>query len=319
MSALLILLRERPGRPAAPETLPLGRAALRLEAEGQPVLLGATIRTGVATGLRAQPGGWTQATLPVIALHDRFPGWSWPDPWEAALGQAAGLPIGNPRWLTELCRDKLACQRALEDAGLPCPPVEADPGRFAERLAEWGHAFLKPRHGSLGRGVRFVRPGDPLPAQGPGAGTRSRDANVLQSAVLSAPPMALRVVLQRDVAGWIALSPVARCADDPVVNVERGADARLAREVLAPQALEACLSLAHRACLALLAHGDATFALELGFDLVLDGDGRPWIIEVNPAPRGRLRALAKGSAQLREEHDAACLRPLRRLLATARG
>ena len=295
----------------------MGRAALRLEAEGQAVVLGGSVVDGVARGLRAQPGGWKAAELPVLAAHDRFPGWSWAPPWHAAHRGLAGCPVGNPAWLAELCRDKLACQRALEEAELRCPEVESDPRLFEARLREWGAAFLKPRHGSLGVGVRLVRPGDPLPARGPGAGLQPDDANLLQRAVLRPDPMALRVVLQRTPEGWHTLPPVARSGSDPVVNVERGAIAAIAAEVVDAATLQASEALAHRACAALLARGDATFAVELGVDLVLDRDGRPWLIEVNPVPRGRLRTLAAGRADLQEQHDLACLRPLRHLLAMA--
>ncbi len=317
--ALLVLLRDRPGSPPPPESLPLGRAALRLEAGGPAVLFGADVQDGVARGLRARPGGWTAAVAPVLAAHDRFPGWSWPEPWARALAGLAGRPVGNPPWLTELCRDKLACQRVLEDAGVACPAVEDDPARFRSRLAEWGGAFLKPRHGSLGRGVRFVRDGDPLPPEGPGAGTRTSDANLLQRAVLGRPPLALRLVLQREDTGWRMLPPIARRSDDPVVNVERGATASPAEEVLDPVTLTACEALAREACAALLARDDAAFAVELGFDVVLDGDGTPWVIEVNPVPRGRLRVLADRDEGWRRAHEEACIRPLRWLAERANG
>jgi glutathione synthase/RimK-type ligase-like ATP-grasp enzyme len=310
VSALLILLRDRPGAPPPPESLPLGRAALTLESEGIAVVLGGRVEDGVGIGLRARPGGWVDAQLPVDCAHDRFPGWTWPEAWTAAHAGLAGRPVGNPRWLTELCRDKLACQRALEAAGIPCPTVEASPTRFAERLQEWGSGFLKPRHGSLGQGVSWVRPGDGTPARSDAAD----DNNLLQRAILRDDPLALRVVVQRDADGWIALPIVARRSDDPVVNVERGATACLAREVVDPPTLAACEELAHEAAAALLAVGDGTHAVEMGLDLVLDRTGRPWVIEVNPVPRGRLRVLAAGDAGIAAAHEAACLRPLRAML-----
>lgn len=317
MSALLILLRDRPGAPPPPESLPMGRAALRLESEGQAVVLGESVVDGVARGVRARPGGWDPAELPVLAAHDRFPGWSWPAPWRAAHLGLRGRPVGNPAWLSELCRDKLACQQTLRRSELPCPAVEADPERFEDRLRAWGAAFLKPRHGSLGKGVTLVRPRDPLPARGPGAGARTDDANLLQRAVLRPDPMALRIVLQRGEEGWTTLPPVARRGDHPVVNIERGASATLANELLHPTTLQACEAVAHRACEALLSAGDDTCALELGFDLVLDVEEQPWLIEVNPVPRGRLRVLADRTESLRRAHEEACLRPLRWLLSQA--
>jgi hypothetical protein len=117
------------------------------------------------SGHLARVGAWEPVfERPIDALCDRFPSQGRSAVWAAAIGGAGALPFGNPPSFTELCRDKLVAQRVLEASGVEMPAVEADPARFRERLAEWGAAFLKPRYGSLGAGVRRVTVGDALPA-----------------------------------------------------------------------------------------------------------------------------------------------------------
>ncbi len=314
MSALLVLTRERPGAPPPPESLPTARAALALEAAGVPVLFGQHTAEGRARGLRPTPEGWVPDELPIRAVHDRFPGWSWPAPYRAALAGLPGVPVGNPPWLTALCRDKLRSQRVLEQAGIPMPPLEDEPAAFRERLGAWGSAFLKPRHGSLGLGVQHVRPGDPLPERGPAHGTQGADPMLLQRAVprSRSPHVAMRLLLQREGSIWRRPPVVARISDDdPVVNVELGARAEPAEGLVPAATLATAEALSRAALEALLGAGDASFALELSFDLVLDDADQPWIIEVNPVPRGRLRMLAaEDPGRWGAEHHRVCAAPL---------
>jgi len=192
------------------------------------------------------------------------------------------------------------------------PAVEADPARFAERLATWGSAFLKPRYGAFGRGVRRVRPGDPLPAVGEGAVPGVAEPLILQRAV--DPPegwagISARVLVQRAGDSWLAEAPAIRCSrTDPVVNAARGAEVVPAGELADPEALRE-LALAAAAALARSPDGDGL--VELGVDLAVDADGRPWVIEVNARPRGRLLALAERDPSFLPAHVEACARPLR--------
>jgi glutathione synthase/RimK-type ligase-like ATP-grasp enzyme len=304
--------------PAPPESLPLGRAALALAADGIDVLFGSVARDGEILGSRAVPGGWQPAQAPVGVAYDRFPSQSQSERHRALLHGLAGVPVANPPWVVLCCRDKLATQQHLTAAGLEMPAVEADPSRFEERLAEWGAAFLKPRHGAFGRGVRRVTAGDPLPATV--TGTVAGDQALLQRAVL--PPSGFagqcaRVLVQREAEDWVAGVPVLRQSrQDPVVNGARGAEVveleavspELAAEVIA-LALTIARTFAHE-----------PMAIELGVDLVIDAQGRPWPIEVNGTPRGRLATLAAASpgrwsgAHLRE-----CCRPFRYLAQRAGG
>lgn len=296
----------------------MGRAALRLGEEGVDAVFGHHAEDGMLVGLRAVPGGWEPARARVVAAYCRYPSQGDPDGY-ARLLEGLGVPVHNPVAPTRLCRDKVACQRHLEAHGLPQPPIETDPARFAERLETWGAAFLKPRYGAFGRGVRRVRPGDPLPAWGEGAVPGVDEPLFLQAAVPPPPGWAgvsVRVLVQRDGDGWIAEAPAARCSrTDPVVNAARGAEVRPAEELADPEALR---GLALEVARALTRSPDGEGLVELGVDLAVDPQGIPHVLEVNARPRGRLLALAERDPRWMPAHVEACARPLR-WLATRYG
>lgn len=311
---------ERPMPP--PEARPIGRAALSLADSEVQVVFGDRLEAGRMTGLVARPGGWEPVgRARVVALHDRYPSQHRAERFAALQREAHGLPWGNPVALTLLCRDKLGCQRFLEAAGVEQPEVEEIPARFEERLRAWGRAFLKPRYGALGIGVTEVRPGDPLPAELPGAVPGRADPAILQWAV---PPPAgwagrsVRVLCQREPDGrwWQSAGVVRQSRTDPVVNAARGAEVVPAEVVLDPEARARMAALCARVCAALSAHPEGGDLLELGVDLVLDGDDLPHLVEVNSRPRGRLEALALAAPhRFHAAHVAACARPLRYLAA----
>lgn len=293
-----VLVRGRPGRAPAPETFPIGRAALAAKRRGVDVCFGDLVPV---------PGGWTPRASPVRVQYDRYPAWSDPQGYAAAL--RPGVPLANPAPIDALCRDKVACQRALEAAGVSMPQVEVDPGRFQERLQDWGAGFLKPRFGGLGAGVRRVEPGDPLPVELPGA-TGVLEPSILQRAVppWSGAACALRMLVQRDLQGWHVVPVVARVSDtDPVANVERGAQAVPAIDHLPPDTVAAARDLAVTTAAALA----DPWTVELGVDAVVDRAGNPWLIEVNGRPKGRLEALAHAHPErFAQAHLDACVRPL---------
>lgn len=318
-----VLVPTFPGPPQQPpEQRPLGRAALALADEGIVLVMGDTVRQGHMIGHIARPGGWEPADLPAAAFYDRFPSQRRASVYANIVANLAGRPLGNSPQTTALCRDKLATQRALEAAGLQMPAVEDDPDRFASRLADWGAAFIKPRFGALGAGVRRVQPGDPLPAR-LRALLDDEEPALLQRAV--PPPAGLagrsvRVLAQRDVDGsWVQAPGVVRDShDDPVVNAARGAQVGVAQDLLAPHSLRAIAAAVDATCRAIADRPGGDLALELGVDLVLDPDGVPHLIEVNSRPRGRLEKLAdRAPARFGDLHVAACARPIRTLAAWA--
>jgi len=300
--------------PAPPESLPLGRAALRLEQEGLPVVFGHEARDGRLVGMRPRPGGWVAAEMAIVGALDRFPSRSQAARYHHLLHGLGDTPTFNGPDVIARCADKLRCPEVLD---VPQPLVEADPSRFEEALAAWGAAFHKPRFGSFGAGVRRVVPGDPVPAVAEGLG--GPEPALLQQAV--PPPrgwagVACRVLVQRDGAGWWAAVPVARVStDDAVVNAARGADVHPLAELF-PDAVDAVRDVALQTAERL--ETVCGSVVELGVDVVLDPAHRPWVIEVNGRPRGRLEAIAQDDPDWFEAHVEACIRPLRAVIREAR-
>ncbi len=292
--------------PAPPETLPMGRAALRLEAAGLSVVFGHHAHDGQLVGLRPVPGGWVPAALGISGALDRFPSRSQAARYEQLLAHLTGVPTFNGPDAIAACADKLRTPTLLT---APQPETEGDPAAFVDRLAAWGVAFHKPRFGSFGSGVRRVLPGDALPATA--EGLNGDEPAVLQRAIL--PPsgwagVACRVLVQRDGSGWWAGIPVARVSrTDAVVNAARGADV-VPLQALFPDAVDAARAVALQVAADLDAACGAV--VELGVDVVLDEALAPWVVEVNGRPRGRLEAIAQSDPGWMEAHVAACMRPL---------
>ncbi len=292
---------------------------MHLAAEADaPIVFGQTVRDGLATGLRVLPdGSWRPVSdVPVGVVCMRFPRRSRPEPFQAALAglRAAPqpIPIVNALAFSDLAADKLVTQHALGPV-VEMPAMELDARMFEARLGEWDEAFLKPRHGSLGDGVVRLRAGDPVPDVAPGEW-------ILQRAV--PPPrgvagVCLRALAQREGDGWIVPPSVARVSDDdPTVSVERGARVTAAADVVGPDTLEAVR--ADAAAVAKWLADSGPWApedvVEMGVDFAVDRDERPWVIEVNSIPRGRLAVLAARDPSHVAAHEAAIRRPLARIL-----
>lgn len=300
------------GRPGAPGDWPLGRAVLYAERRGVSAILGVPDGPGTFAGARVVQDRWVPVERqPVQAVYDRFPSVG------RAAAAAAGrrwigeVPLANPPELISLCQDKLATQRALESAGVQMPAVTGALPTFTEALGAWGVAYLKPRGGSFGEGVRRVVVGEPLPREGEW---------VLQAAV--PPPqglagLCLRVLVQALPGGrWIARPPVVRRSiTDPVVNAARGAELLPGDDQpYGDSATELAVQ-----CARVLDRAAGGGGVELGVDLVVDKDGQTWPIEVNGRPRGRLLALAdRWPDRYRSAHIEACAQPLLTLAHRAR-
>lgn len=320
MITIGVLVPTAPGLPPSPDDRPVGRAALKLRAQGITVIFGDTvIRSGdavVMDGLIAAPGTWQPHRSPIMALHDRFPSQRRAAQYAAAQAVLGELPLGNPPSITLLCRDKVACQDTLEGSGAVMPPVVSDPAAFEATLRMWGVGFLKPRFGALGIGVRRVRPGDPLPDVLPGAVPGRLDPAILQRAV--PPPFgwagrSVRALVQRlPGGGWYQCPPVTRQSrTDFVVNAARGASVAPAQDVLSPHTMNHIAECCEAICQRIASLPDGDRVVELGLDLMIDDGDRAVLIEVNSRPRGRLEALAAlDAARFSAAHVEACARPL---------
>lgn len=328
--ALLILLPTDRPAVGAPSSRPLGCAALNLEREGVTVLLGDQFRNGRIHAWRATEAGWVEdSTDHVVAVHDRYPSEAQSHTWRQLRRSLGDSLFGNPPDVTGLCKDKLACQTFLSNLTLGMPEVEGDEALFKERINAWGSAFLKPRRGSSGDGVRLIRRPEDLPTPqsplsgGPQAASIQNTDWILQRAV--APPaglagLALRVLVQREVSGdwWIGPAVARRSTSDPVVNAARGAEVLLGEAAVSPQCLAIAASQSARVAHALMDQPGGERLVELGLDFVVGPEGLPHLIEVNSAPRGRLLHLARlDPARWQRTHQDAIERPLRRLLALA--
>jgi hypothetical protein len=300
----------------------MGRAVLALRNAGVTVVFGDRWDHGRLVGMVAEPGAWRKGAWRVDAVQDRYPGQTRQSSWDRLHQKAldAGVLVGNGRALTLLCRDKLRCQRALAvHPQLRMPPVEADPERFSERLVDWKGGFAKPRFGALGVGVSWMAPGQDVPAHLPGVVAGSTDPTILQWPVQ--PPhgthgRVLRVLAQRVVPpsgpAWHLLPPVMRqSTTDRVVNAARGAFVAPAEDHLSGVVLDEVYAQVRHVCAVLSAVDDpGGVALELGIDLALDADHRPWVLEVNTRPRGRLTVLAKQAPErFGKAHRDAMTRP----------
>ncbi len=305
------------GQLGAPDAVPLGRAGLALAGRIQ-LIIGENIEDGVMRGYKATADRWKPVEAPLSAAWDRFPSQSRPDAYAALLAGLGDVPLGNPPSLNTLCRDKVASQRQLEQGGVPMPELVVESADFAAALACWPEGgFLKPRHGSFGRGVRYVVAGDRLNAEGEGAVPGQTDNLVLQRAVPPPPGWAgvsVRQLVQRVDGGWVVpTAAVRRHRRQRVVNVARNAEVAASVDVLAEHTRA---RMAEQATAAARVLGDHPHAIELGLDFVVDPGGEPWLIEVNARPRGHLAVLARADpARFKGESEEAWRRPLTWLAA----
>ena len=300
--------------PTPPEELPIGRAALKLAAEGISIVCGDRLENGRMHGWSAVPGGWEPVQdAKILVLYDRFSTLAREKGFERVLANRTDVPLLNAPHATALCRDKLVCQRVLEEAGLAMPPVIADPSSFGKTLVRWGAAFVKPRYGSKGDGVRLLQANTDLPLR------EIAEPVVLQKAVV--PPqgsagISVRALVQLESGGkWIGSNPVARTSpSDPIVNAVRGAKVAPAVDVLPAKALSVCRRMALDVAQKLDEHLQPDALIELGVDFAIDEQWMPNLIEVNSRPMGRLEALAAADqTRFGAEHQRACERPLRYL------
>jgi RimK family alpha-L-glutamate ligase len=203
--------------------------------------------------VRTMAGGTFQAvTLRLGLLH--------------ALG-ALGVRVWNSARAIERCVDKSTTSFVVACAGLPTPPTWTCETREAAAeivRRESGVFVLKPLFGSQGRGLRLVRSVDDLPPSADVTGVYylqrfvARDGDGFQDFRVLVSCGRVVGAMMRHSAHWIT-------------NVKQGARPLPA---VADAAMKDLAVTAARAV-------GADFA---GVDIIHDGDGRPFVLEVNSMP-----------------------------------
>ncbi|MGB0129323.1 MAG: ATP-grasp domain-containing protein [Rhodocyclaceae bacterium] len=256
-------------------TVDLRRCRFDLSAPGSGLVLpGFTERVPDAAFVRGVPGGsLEQVVLRLDFLHGL---------------RELGVPVYNEARAIERSVDKAMTSFLLHRAGVPTPPTWATEDAAAARrvvmrtLAGGDELVTKPLFGSQGKGLRRLAevPADPPLLGGvaylqrwvPPSGEGYRDWRVL-------------------VVGQCAVAAMRRESEHWITNVAQGARPH-AEDLTKPENAD----LAHWAVRAAGALG-MDYA---GVDLMRDGQGKPWVIEVNgiPAWRGLQRVTTGRIADL---------------------
>ena len=186
--------------------------------------------------------------------------------------EQAGIVVVNGPAAIRLAADKYRAARALAGAGIPVPDAVLinDPDAAPAAAAAVGGfpAVVKPVSGRQGKGVFLAVDAGSLRRHLAAAGDLKRGI-VVQRFIAPAGRRDLRIlVLGQQVAGASALRPG---------QGDFRSNFHLTGEAEAVEPEEAIGSLAVSAV--------RTLGLQIaGVDLVIDGGGRPWVMEVNTAP-----------------------------------
>lgn len=299
------------------------------------------VRTGRVRGYVPTPDGWKRAAVPLPrVVHKRI---SLTPAVERALQRlhGHGVVFINPPCIS----DKARMYRALMRSPTVADHVPLTEWYDAELLARWldngATIILKPRIGSVGKGVTRIKPAGRAVLVTDASGTQvfsvaslvrrlQRMArprwHLLQQYIPLARwrsrPFDLRVPAQRDADGrWTVAGVVAKVAERHpfLTNLAQGGRALPADDVLAqafsPARAEEILSDVRQLAVAAAEAVAARFpeAADLGLDVGVDQDGKPWVIEVNARDQ-RITFLRAG---MRDALRAVYEQPLRYCAAAA--
>lgn len=296
---------------------------------------------------------WRRQTHPLLAIYNRFPASHDPEGLAAlaSLCDTEGLLLANHPHFQALVWDKWSTYEALLQDELPMPQSSLAVQDWAALLSRWGRLYIKPRRGAFGEGIATLDPGStaghfvltgPTPGSQHTASRNEVDAwlNAQQESVFLqqaiSPPFndvagfCVRSLLQREGEHWHTLVRVARTSvEDPVANVARGALAQPLEQLLASRwEADQCLhtqtqmdALDQALIKALLGPKRAWpkgSVVEMGVDYLIDHTGKPWLLEINGFPQGRLGQLAKQAPERFEKaRTRAHTTPLQTLLDQA--
>lgn len=306
-----------------PASFPIAKAISSLEQIGILTVFGFKLfsqnNTVWINGSYVDNNAFIESKFKVDIIHDRFPSQIRYEHFQRLQLTAPKTLFGNPFSLTLLCRDKLRSQRLLEEHGCIFPEVTDAFDDFNELLHTWGTGYIKPQFGSLGKGVTAVKPGMVLQSHVEGLVSERLEPTLLQRGI-DAPKgwkgMSVRQLMQRDIEGdWIPRTAVLRRSKNTsVVNVSKGAEAVPAEDFLPSDTIRSIQQQSLQACRILSKVPDGLTAVEFGLDFVVASDYRPWLIEVNSRPRGRLEALTvRDPERFTLEHIHSCTQPIRYL------
>jgi tetrahydromethanopterin:alpha-L-glutamate ligase len=192
-----------------------------------------------------------------------------------------GVLVWNDARAIERCVDKSTTSFFLAHAGIATPPTWAVEGRaaaeaIAERECASGPLVLKPLFGSQGRGLRLIADATELPPAEAVGGVY-----YLQRYL----PTGTSVFHDHRLfvcAGQV-VAAMTRQAENWVTNVRLGAQPL----AFSPDAAVADLAVRAAGCVG------AAYA---GVDVLVDRDGRPWVLEVNSMPGWKgLQRVSAGS------------------------
>jgi len=306
-----------------PSVFPIAKAISILEKTGILTVFGFTLfsknNTVWINGSCINNNEFIDIESHIDIIHDRFPSQIRNKHFQRLKMTSKDTLFGNPVSLTLLCRDKLRCQRLLEDHGCILPETIDNFDNFHEHLQKWNIGYLKPQFGALGKGVEAVTPGMTLKSHVEGVVPGKLEPTLLQRGI-DAPTgwkgMSVRQLMQRDISGlWIPRTAVLRRSrNNSVVNVSKGAEAVPAEDFLPSDTIQSIQQQSLQVCRILSATSDGLTAVEFGLDFVVASDYRPWLIEVNSRPRGRLEVLTEREPnRFESEHIQACIQPIRYL------
>ena len=316
-------------RTVKPSETPIGRA-IKLLPKNIQTVFGYSFKENKNTvylsgkSIDFDSDSWTKTTVPIHAIHDRYPSQQRAHSFQQAYQLTRHLPFGNPYSATMLCRDKIATQELLTKSGITMPDLCTRPAFFKTCIQLWGKAFAKPRYGALGQNVSLITTPEAIPNQLEGVVAGRLEPTILQRAI--APPkgwagMSARHLVQRSTkSSWISRPVVLRRSKfDPVVNVARGAQAILAKDFLPKTTIDIIEQCSVMSAKTIQRHVKEDLCVEFGMDYVIDKDYHPWLIEVNSRPRGRLEVLAnQDPVRFQHQHQQACIQPILYIAAICR-
>ncbi len=202
---------------------------------------------------------------------------------DALTALAAFAPVlGNDAATVARCKDPRAVAEAARAAGLRSPDIRLHDGPDAIPDSGW---LVKPLGGCGGLGIRHARTGEAVPAGHYGQRcVAGQPASVL---FLADGRQARIVGVSRQTPGSLA-GPYAWCEATGDLPCDRSVSARLERS---------------------LDRLSAAFGLRglNGIDLVMDADGEPVLIEINPRPTATMMLYGhRVAGGLFAAHIAAC-------------